>query len=186
LVDDLAARAASWTENQAIVGVAIAVGFLAIPFLIGGFAATAVLSVRDSRRLAWAAATLLTFAMAGLAAIHGVEMAAYWLVLAGDEAAAVTVLRGADIGLPGIVLLVTFLGCAMLGLLILAAAVWRSRFIPRIVAVLLLAFFVLDFALAQPVVSHLVSLAAFAVVAWAVVTGYERRGAPAAPRSAST
>jgi hypothetical protein len=186
LVDDPALRIASWGENQAIVGVGIALGFLAIPFLIGTFAAMAALSVRDSRRLAWVAAILLTFAMVGLAALHGVEMAAYWLVLAGEEAGAVTVLRAADIGLPGIVLLVAFLGCATLGIPILAIALWRSRLIPRIVPVLVLVFFVLDFPLAQPVVSHLVSRAAFAVAAWAVVTGYERPGAASALRSDST
>lgn len=83
---DAAARVAFWSENQGTVGVAITAGFLAVPFLLGGFAAMVAFSVRDSQRLAWAAAALLTFAMAGLAAVQGSLVAVYGLVLAGDEA----------------------------------------------------------------------------------------------------
>lgn len=178
---DPAARAAYWSENLPTVGLSITAGLLATPFLIGGFAAMAALSVRDSRKLAWAGAALLTVAMTSLAAVHGVLMAAYWLVLADEGPAAITLMAGANPGLPGIVLFVTFLGCATIGLATIAAALWRSRFVPRAVPVLLAAFFVLDFALAQGVIGHLVGLAAFTVLAWAVVTRYERHRGASAP-----
>lgn len=178
---DPAARVAYWSQNEAAVGVSITVGLLAMPFLIGGFGALAVLAASDSRRLSWVAAALLTVAVTSLAAVHGVLMAAYWLVLAGEGPTAITLMAGADFGLPGIVLFATFLGCATVGLLTMVACLWRSRFVPRVVPFLFLAFFVLDFALAQGVIGHLVGLAAFAVVAWAVLTRYERRRAATPP-----
>jgi hypothetical protein len=58
----------------------------------------------------------------------------------------------------------------VLGTLALAAAAWRSPLVPRVVVVFMLAFGVLDFALGQGVVSHLVNLAGFAILAIAVVT----------------
>ena len=84
-------------------------------------------------------------------------------------------LNGSDVGLPGAVLFVMFLGGAALGTVVLAAAMWRSPLVPRIAPVLVVAFAILDFALGQPVVSHLVGLAGSVVVAIAVVTGYARK-----------
>ena len=180
---DPAARVNYWSQNEAAVGLSITAGLLATPFLIAGFGALAVLAASDSRRLSWAAAALLTVAMTSLAAVHGVLIAAYWLVLADEGPSAITLMASAsaDVGLPGIVLFATFLGCATVGLLTMVACLWRSRFVPRVVPFLFLAFFVLDFALAQGVIGHLVGLAAFAVVAWAVLTDYERRRAAPPP-----
>ncbi len=172
---DASARVAMWSENQNAAGVSIAAGLLAVPFLIGGFAAMASLSLRDSRRLAWAALALLTVGMVGLAAIHGVLVAAYGFQVGGDDAAAIGVLEEGYRSLPGIVVVATFLLGSALGILVLVAALWRSRFVPRVVPVLVLGFFVLDLLLSLNVIGHLVSLAAFGVVAWAVVTRYERR-----------
>ena len=116
----------------------------------------------------------MTFAMAGLAAIHGLELGAYGLARAGDTAAATAVLTGEHLGLPGAVLFVMFLGGAALGTLTLAAAMWRSPYLPRVAAVLVVAFAVLDFAAGWGVVSHVVLLASDMVVAIALVTGYFR------------
>lgn len=168
------ARVTMWSENLDAVGVSIAAGTLAIPFLIGGLAAMAALSMRDSRRLAWAAIALLTLGMGGLAAVHGVLVAAYGLQVGGDEGAAITVLSDGFRSLPGVVVVVMFFLGAALGILVLVAALWRSRFVPRVVPVLLLAFFVLDLLLSLGVIGHLVSLAASSVLAWAVITHYER------------
>jgi hypothetical protein len=77
-------------------------------------------------------------------------------------------------------MLIMFLGGAVLGTLTLAAAMWRSPLVPRISVAFLLAFAVLDFALSQVVVSHLVNLAGFAIVAVAVVAGYSRPSRQAA------
>ena len=72
----------------------------------------------------------------------------------------------------------TFLAGAAIGVLCLVVASWRSPLVPRAVPVLLLAFAVLDFGLGFGLVSHLVNVAAGALVAWAVVTGYSRSTAP--------
>jgi hypothetical protein len=178
--DDNAERIAFWAEHPARVGLSMASGVLAVPFLLGAVVVLVVLTRPFSPRLALAAGAFMTFAMAGLAAAHGYELSAYSLALAGNRDAAIAALSGDNLGLPGIVMLVMFLGGAALGTLSLAAAVWRSPLIPRIVAVFILAFAVLDFALGQPVVSHLVNLAGFAIAAAAIVAGYSRQPRQAA------
>lgn len=173
--DDNAARIALWVADPARVGLSQAAGLLAIPFLLGGVAVLFALTRDYSPRLAVAAAALMTFAMAGLAAVHGVEMAAYGLSLSGEVAAAKTVLDASQLGLPFVVLAVMFFGGAVFGTVTLAAAVWRSPLVPRIVVLCMLAFAVLDFALGRGVIAHLVNLAGFAIVATAVVSGYSRQ-----------
>ncbi|HWQ11611.1 MAG TPA: hypothetical protein VNL77_02360 [Roseiflexaceae bacterium] len=173
--DDNAARVAFWAEHPSRIDLSMVSGMLAVPFLIGGFAVLVALTRARSPRLAWTAGTFLTFAMVGLAVVHGYELAAYGLTRSGDLAAATAALNGDHLGLPGVVFFVMFLGGAILGTLALAAAVWRSPLVPRIVAVCILAFAVLDFALGQGVVGHLVNLAGFAIAAVAVVAGYSRQ-----------
>jgi hypothetical protein len=125
-------------------------------------------------RLAWTAGALLTSAMVGLAAVSGAELIAYSLMRSGDLPAATTALNANDLGLPGPVLLVMFLGGAALGTVTLAVAVWRSPLVPRIAAAFILAFAVLDFALGWGRMSHLVNLVGFTIIAAAVVVGYSR------------
>ncbi|HEY7273433.1 MAG TPA: hypothetical protein VH502_11925 [Actinoplanes sp.] len=175
-----AARVAYWSDHLTRIGISEAVGLLAVPFLIGGFAVSVALTRGRSPRLAWAAACFLTCAMVGLAAVHGAEMIAYGLVRTGNTAAAVSALDGADMGLPGPVLLILFMGGAVLGTLTLAAAQWRSPFVPRVVPLFVLAFAILDFAVGWGVVSHSVALVGNVILAWAVVTGYSRSAPNAA------
>jgi hypothetical protein len=172
--DDPAARVVFWAGHPSQVELSMASGLLAVPFLIGGFSVLVALTRATSPRLAWTGGTCLTFAMVGLAAAHGYELAAYGLARSGDVAAATAALNGDHLGLPGIVFIVIFLGGAVVGTGALAAAVWRSPLVPRIVAGFILAFAVLDFALGQGIVSHLVNLAGFAIVAVAVVAKYSR------------
>src|SRR5919197_1142813 len=129
---DPAARVAYWAQHATRIGASMAAGLLAVPLLLGGFAVQVALSRERSRRLAWTAAALLTLAMVGLAAVHGAEMTAYGLARSGNQAAAVAALNGSDVGLPGAVLFVMFLGGAALGTVVLAAAMWRSPLVPRI------------------------------------------------------
>jgi hypothetical protein len=171
---DTPTRVASWAANPDRIGLSMASGLLAVPFLLGGIAVLVALTRSRSPRLAWAAGTLMTFAMVGLGAVHGFEMAAYGLVLSGDLTAAKAVLDGSQLGLPFVVLAIMFFGGAVLGTLTLATAMWRSPLVPRIAVVFILAFAVLDFAIGQGVVSHLVNLVGFAIVAAAVVAGYSR------------
>jgi len=173
--DDNAVRVASWAADPNRIGLGMASGLLAVPFLLGGIAVLVALTRGRSPRLAWIAGTFMTFAIVGLGAVHGFEMAAYGLTLSGDLTAARSVLDSNLLGLPFVVLAIMFFGSGVLGTLTLAAAVWRSPLVPRIAFVFLLAFAVLDFALGQGVISHLVNLAGFAIVAAAVVAGYSRQ-----------
>jgi hypothetical protein len=175
-----AARIDYWSEHLTRIGLSESVGLVAVPILIGGFAVSIALTRGRSPKLAWAAACFLTCAMVGLAAVHGAEMIAYGLVRTGNTAAAISALDGADMGLPGPVLLVLFMGGAVLGTLTLAIAQWRSPFVPRVVPLFVLAFAILDFAVGWGVVSHSVALVGNAILAWAVVTGYSRTAPNAA------
>jgi hypothetical protein len=173
-VNDSAAHVDYWAHHLGPIGVSMSVGLAAVPFLIGSFAVMVALAWVRSPRLAWTAGSFLACAMTGLAAVHGFEMAAYGLLRGGDQAAAVTVIEASDLGLPGIVFFVIFLGGVVLGVLTISVALWRSPLVPRIAPVLLVAFLVLDLA-GRGVISHLLGLAAGVVLAWAVVTGYSRR-----------
>ena len=173
---DNATRVAFWAAEPTRVETGMAAGLLAVPFLLYGTAVFVVLTRASSRRLAWIGGALMGSAMVGLGAAHGFEMAAYGLVRSGDRAAAVAALGGENIGLPGVVFMIIFLGAASLGIIAMAIAVWRSPLLPRIVAPLLLAFAVLDFALSgYGVLSHVVNLIGFSIAAWAVIVGYSRQ-----------
>jgi hypothetical protein len=147
---------------------------LAVPFLLGGIAVLVTLTRTHSRRLAWFGGAFLTFAMVGLATGHGYEMAAFGRSLAGDTVGATSILNAENIGLPGLVFFLMFLGGAVLGTLTLAVAMWRSPYVPRIVVLFTLAFAVLDFIVGQGVISHLVNLVGFLILAVAVLRGYSR------------
>ena len=172
---EAAARLAYWSEHATRIEWSQAAGVAAIPFLIGGFGVIVALTLRTSRRLAWAAAALLTLAMVGLAAVHGLEMAAYGALRSGDRDGALALMTMDDFGVGGVVLFVMFLGGATFGVVALSVAMWRSPLVPRVAAALLLAFGVLDFAVGWPVVGHLVGLAGDVVVAVAILTGYSRQ-----------
>ncbi|WP_214107523.1 DUF6796 family protein [Acrocarpospora catenulata] len=178
--DSPAARVAYWTANPSRIGVSMAIGMLAIPLLIGGFVALARLTAERSRILAWTAFGLLAASMAGLGMVHGVELAGYALAIGGDPAAGLKVLQLEEIGIPGVVGMAMFLGGALLGVLVLAAAMWRSPYLPRVVPVLVVAFVVTDMVIDQPIAGHAIGVLWAAVLAVAVLRGYVR-----APRQAA-
>jgi hypothetical protein len=173
--DDNAARVAAWVEHPTQVGLSMASGVLAVPFLIGGIAVLVSLTRAYSPRLALAAGALMALAMSGLAAIHGYELAAFGLAQSGDLAAATAALNADNLGAPGMVMLIMFLGGAAFGVLTLAAAMWRSPLVPRIAVGFVLAFALMDFILGWGVAGHLANLIGFAIVAVAVVINYSRR-----------
>src|SRR5439155_5228449 len=166
---------AYWAADRGRIGLAESSGLVAVPFLIGSFGVVVALTRTSSPRPAWSGAVLLTMAMAGLAAVHGLEMAAYGLTRSGNLAAAKSVLDDDHLGPPGVVLIVMFFGGAALGTLALAAAIWRSPLVPRVATVVVLGFAVVDFALCQGVVSHTVNVGGLSLVAVAVVVGYSRK-----------
>jgi hypothetical protein len=176
--DDTASRLAWWAEHPDRLAWSQAAGLLAIPFLIGGVAVMVALTRRHSRRLAAAAAVALTSAMAGLAAVHGVEQAARMVAQAGHEDAALAILEGTEFGLAGAVVLVMFLVGALVGTVCIYIAMWRSPYVPRLAVVFGAGFVVMDILLGWGIVGHLAALASGLVLAWAVVTGHVRTPRP--------
>ncbi len=172
---DAPARIAWWLAHPLRTQLAQASGLLAIACLVGTFWFAYPLLRAGSRRLSGVAVTLLMTAMVGLAAVQGIELAAYWAAAGGHADAAAGILTADDPGLAGAVGFVMFLPAAVLGNLLAAVAMWRSRFVPRVVVVVVLAFTVLDFGAGLGVLSHAVDLVTGVVLAWAVVTGYVRR-----------
>jgi hypothetical protein len=171
---DTATRVAAWSAFPERLGLSMASGLLAIPFLLAGIAVIVALTRIHSRRLAWTGGAFMVSAMTGLAVAHGYELAAFGLALTGKENEAISVLNAENLGLPGIVFLLMFLGGAVLGTLILAAAAWRSPYVPRLYILFLLAFAVLDFAVGQGMLSHVVNFVGSLILAFAVLTGYAR------------
>lgn len=173
-------RVANWVAHPDRTGISMAVGMIAIPLLIGGFVALARLTAERSRILAWTAFALLAASMSGLGTVHGLEGVAYAFVLNGDPEAALQVLRLEDLGLFGIVVMVMFLGGALLGMLTLAVALWRSPLVPWVVPVLLVAFGLADLVFGMPVIGHSIGVLWALALAVAVLRGYGRMSRQAA------
>ena len=115
--DDNAALVSFWTAHPSQVGLSMASGLLAVPFLLGGSATLVALTRARSRRLSWLGGAFMAFGLVGLGAVHGYEVAAYGLAQVGNQATATAVLNADHLGLPGGVLLAIFLGGAVLGTL---------------------------------------------------------------------
>lgn len=169
-----AARVAWWLAHDTRTQLSQALGLLALPLMIGGFLYGYRLIRHQSRRLSLVAISLLVTAMVGLGLVHGIEFAARWAAVAGHRDAAATILEASDPGLPGIVGFAMFLGCAVLGNILVAIALWRSHYVPRLVAVLVVAFAVLDFAAGQGLAAHVLDLGTDGLFAWACLSGYVR------------
>lgn len=177
-------RLAWWANHPQRMDWSQAMGILAVVFLLLGIAVMWLLTRRDTPRVATTAAVLMSTAMIGLGVVHGIELAARWAMIGGHADAAQVILTASSPRLPGVVGFVLFLPAAALGNLVMAAALWRSRSVPRATALLLVAFVLLDFVVDIGVVSHAALLSAGLVVGWAIITGYRRNGsakpAPAA------
>ncbi len=177
-------RVSWWLAHDTRIQLAQTFSLLAVPLMLGSFLYAYRLVREQSRRLALVATTLLVTAMIGLGLVMGVEMAARWAAVAGHREAAIAILSTESPGLPGVVGFVMFLGFAALGNVLIAIALWRSHYVPRIVAVLVIVFSLLDFVLGQGVISHALDLVNDCVLGWAFVTGYVRTRSTAVPAGA--
>jgi hypothetical protein len=178
--DDKAQRLDWWTHHATRMDWSQATGILAIAFLLAGIAMMWQLGRVDSPRIATTAAIVLGTAMIGLGLVHGIELAARIALIAGDPTGARAILDFSHPRLPGVVGFVMFVPAAAIGNLLMTAALWRSRFVPKVAAGLLVAFVALDFVADLGVISHAVTLLTGAIVGWAIVTGYERKPSAAA------
>ncbi len=168
------ARLDWWLAHPVRMDWSQAAGIAAIPFLLVGAAMMWRLARTDSPRLAVTALLVVAVAMIGLGAVHGIEFAARWAAIGGHDDAAKTILDLQEPRLPGIVTVIMFLPAAVIGNVLMVIALWRSRFVPKLAAIGLVAFVVLDFVASQEVISHAATVVVGAVVGWSIVTGYQR------------
>lgn len=170
-------RVAYWVEHETRIGLAMAAGIVAVPFLIGGVLVLVRMTKQRSPRLSITAGCLMVMALVSLAALQGSEQAAYWMLLADDRGAAVALLDISDPGIPGIALIVMMMSGAVFGTIAFVVAMWRSPEVPRVATIAKLSWLITDFVIGIWLVPQVISLVAVAVLAWALWTGYRRDGA---------
>jgi hypothetical protein len=150
---------------------------LAMPFLLGGVLVYVLLSRRRSPRLAYAGGILLGCGMVGLSMAQGFETLEFSLAQDGRFDLAALADRIDDTtSAPAIAMLLLFIPGAFLGVLTVAAALWRSRAVPRGAVVLLPVFIVVDVVLQQGLPAHVIALVGASWIALAVL-----RTTPAEP-----
>jgi hypothetical protein len=133
---------------------------LAVPFLLAGVIVYVLLARERASRLAWTGGILLWFGLCGLTAVQGLEALEY--ALADDGRFSLGALADVVDNLssaPAAAMGIMFIAGAALGILVTSIALWRSWAVPRGVPVLMVVFFVVDAALSQPLIGHLIALA---------------------------
>jgi hypothetical protein len=169
--DVLAAIAAHPGRYEAAMLLGILAAILLIPALAG-----LALAIRDrSVLLAWFGGILGVIGAVGFACQNAISLGFLELAAAeGERARMVTLYEGVRGSTAGLVIELLFIGGLFLGLILLAAAVWRSALAPRAAAILILMFLVLDMVLAGQmklldVVVHLVLAAGLGWVGWVIL-----------------
>jgi hypothetical protein len=149
---------------------------LAIPFLVGTALVYVMLARQHSPRLAHAGGALFGCGMVGLSAVAGYETLAAALTNDGrfDLTALAEVVDGSSP--PAVAMLLIFVPFAFFGLLASAAALWRSRAVPRGAALLIATFILVDFFLNEGLGvvpssgAHAIGLVAACWIAWSLLT----------------
>jgi hypothetical protein len=134
---------------------------LAVPFLLAGVIVYVLLTRERTPRLAWASGIVLGLGMCGLMAVQGWETLEY--ALAADGRFRLVPLGDVVDNIPSApaaVMGVLFIVGALLGIVLTALALWRSRVVPRAVPILMITFIVTDVALQQPLIAHVIALVA--------------------------
>lgn len=174
--DSVEERVAYWVGHETRIGLAMAAGVIAVPFLIGSTLILVRMTRQRMPRLSITAGCLMVMALVSLAALQGSEQAAYWMLLADDREAAVALLGISDPGIPGIALIVMMMSGAVFGTIAFVVVMWRSPEVPRVATVAKLSWLITDFLIGIWLVPQGISLFAAVVLAWALVTGYRRHG----------
>jgi len=168
-------------EHPARAEVSKTFDILAVPSLIGTAIVYLLLARERAPRLAWTGGILLGLGMCGLMAVEGYETLEFALVHDGrfDLHALAHVVDNLSTA-PEIVLGIMFIVCAVLGVVVTAIALWRSRVVPRAVPLLMIVFIVTDAGLSQPLLGHVIALVAATWLAFTILQ------AEAAPQSAAS
>ncbi len=159
---------------------AMLLGILAAILLIPALAGLA-LTIRDRGvLLAWLGGMFGVIGAVGFACQNTINIGFLELATAdGERARMVALYEGVRGSTAGLVIELLFIGGLLLGLVLLAAAVWRSGLAPRAAAILILTFVVLDMMLSGQmrlldVAVHLVLAAGLGWVGWEISRSRER------------
>ena len=171
--DQLVAWAAANPEMANLMKV---LDIAVLPVLFGTVLVYVLLSRQRSPRLAYAGGALLGLGLVGLSAWEGAEAMA--LTLAQDGRADLTVVANTldETSPPAVVMQLMLVVGGLLGVLTLAAALWRSAAVPRIAAALTAAPLLVDvfvtegLALGPQWVPHLIALVPSAWIAVVILT----------------
>lgn len=142
---DTTARLTWISENATAATLAKSLDLVAVPVLLAVAVVYVLLSKQRSPRLSYMGGVLFATGLVGLAAVEGFETFAFVAVADGRfELSALADVGDNQFAGPGAVMMVMFLLPGFIGLLVLAAALWRSASVPRAAVVLLIAAFLID------------------------------------------
>jgi hypothetical protein len=154
---------------------------LAMPFLLGGVLVYVLLSRARSPRLAYTGGILLGCGMVGLSMAQGFETLEFSLAKDGRFDLVALADRVDTVSSPATVaMFVMFIPGALFGIFTVAAALWRSRAVPRGAAILLPVFILVDVFAQQGLPAHAIALVAASWIAWTIL-----RAAPVSPPAAA-
>lgn len=133
-------------EHPGTANLIFVFALLAVPFLVGSVLVYVLLSRDRSPRLAYAGGILLGFGLVSLSAVEGYQVFAITLVEDGRVPLTVLAEVVEKVSSAAVVaMFLMFIPFAFFGLLIVAAALWRSGAVPRGAVLLMLASVVVDF-----------------------------------------
>jgi len=156
-------------DHPATANVAKVFDLLAMPFLFGTVLVYVLLSRQRSPRLAYAGGILLGTGMVGLSAVMGLETLEFALAQDGrfDLTALAHVVDDVSAA-PAITMALLLIPGAVLGLLTIAVALWRSDAVPRGAVLLIPVFIVVDLFLQMGLAAHTISFIGACWIASAV------------------
>lgn len=172
---DTAARLAWVSDHPGAATLAKSLDLVALPFLVAVVVVYVLLSRQRSPALSYVGGSLLVTGLLGLAAVEGFETFAFIAVEdRGFDLPALAEVVDNQMAGPGAVMMVMFLIPALVGMLMIAAALWRSRSVPRTAVALVIAAFLGDAVVVEGAgaphwTPHVVSLLAGAWIASAIV-----------------
>lgn len=173
--EERAARLADVARDPGPYQLASALFIASFPFTLGAVVVKMLLARKGSPRLAWAGGVLAAAGVLGHAVVAGIELMTDAAVAGGLDVGDVVRVDAEISGAGVIVAAIMFLPFTLLGFVLLAAALWRSRAVPIGVLLLLAGLLVLDLAVDQPVAGYACLLAAHVWIAAVVLRGgYQR------------
>lgn len=137
-------------EHTGSANLTFVFALLAVPFLVGSAFVYVLLARQRSPRLAYTGGILLGFGLVSLSAVEGYQT--LMVALVEDPRFDLTVLAEVvdQVSSPAVIAMyLLFIPFAFFGLLISAAALWRSRAVPRGAVLLIPAFVIVDFFLRE-------------------------------------